>query len=118
MTIDAYSFGEITIDGTRYDHDVIVESDGSIRKRRKGPSKPRKAEFGHTPLTPEEELPWDAGSIWIGTGAYGRLPVVDELKEEAKGRGVTLIWETTPDMVNRVNRGVPDGTALVLHVTC
>ena len=117
MTIDEYGFGYVTIDGTRYDHDVIVE-DGGIRKRKKGLSKPRKSEFGHTPLTPEEDLPWDAGSIWIGTGAYGRLPVVRELEAEADRRGVTLLAEPTPDMVKRVNRGVPEGTALVLHVTC
>lgn len=117
MTVDDYAFGHITIDGTRYDHDVIV-ADGRIRKRRKGPSKSRRGEFGHTPLTPDEDLPWDAEALWIGTGAYGRLPVVQELREEADRRGVRLLIEATPDLIERVNRGVPEGTAVLLHVTC
>ncbi len=49
-----YEFGRITIDGVSYDRDVVVDH-GKIRKRRKGPSKPRKGEFGHTPLTTAEE---------------------------------------------------------------
>lgn len=117
MTIEHYSFGHITIDGTVYDHDVILHA-GRIRKRKKGPSRGRKAEFGHTPLTAEEDLPWEADTLWIGTGAYGRLPVVKEVGEEAERRGVTLVLEKTPEMVERVNRGIPEGTAVLLHLTC
>jgi hypothetical protein len=114
--VDAYEFGRITIDGVVYEHDVVIES-GKIRKRKKGPSKPRRDEFGHTPLTAEEKIPWSAKRLWIGTGASGLLPVVEELRREARRRGVELRVERTPALVERVNAGLPAGTNLILHVT-
>lgn len=117
MHVDAYEFGRITIDGVVYDHDVVIEARG-IRKRKKGPSKPRREEFGHTPLTVEEKIPWSGEHLWIGTGAFGRLPVTEELRREARRRGVGLLVETTPALVERINAGMPAGTNLILHVTC
>ena len=117
MHVDAYEFGRITIDGVVYEHDVVIDK-GEIRRRKKGPSKPRRDEFGHTPLTPEEKIPWRADRLWIGTGASGLLPVTDELRREARRRGVELLVDTTPVVVQRINEGVPARTNLVLHVTC
>jgi len=117
MRVDAYEFGRITIDGVAYDHDLVVEN-GEIRKRKKRPSRPRREEFGHTPLTVEEGIPWNAERLWIGTGAFGRLPVTDELWREARRRGVELVAEPTPALVERINAGMPSGTNLILHVTC
>ena len=117
MHVDAYEFGRITIDGVVYDHDVVIER-GEIRKRKKGPSKPRREEFGHTPLTVEEKIPWSGERLWIGTGASGLLPVTEDLRREARRRRVELLVETTPILIERINRGLPAGTALVLHVTC
>jgi hypothetical protein len=117
LHVDAYEFGRITIDGVTYDHDVVVEQ-GTVRKRRKGPSKPRKAEFGHTPLTADEEIPWEGRRLWIGTGAYGSLPVASDLREEARRRGVELLEKPTPEIVRLINRGLPADTNVILHVTC
>jgi len=117
MHVDAYEFGRITIDGVSYDHDVVVEQ-GTVRKRRKGPSKPHKADFGHTPLTAAEEIPWGAPRLWVGTGAYGSLPVAADLREEARRRGVELLEKPTPELVRLINKGLPGDTNLILHVTC
>ena len=117
MHVDSYEFGRITIDGVSYDHDLVIER-GAVRKRRKGPSKARKTEFGHTPLTAAEEIPWRARRLWIGTGAYGSLPVAGDLREEARRRGVELLEKPTPQLVGLINRGLPAGTNLILHVTC
>jgi len=38
------------------------------------PSKKFREDFGHTPLSVEEEIPWKCRQLVIGTGAYGRLP--------------------------------------------
>jgi hypothetical protein len=46
MRFEAFSFGSIRIDGTTYEHDVVIDH-GQVRKRRKKPSKrfqPPKAE--------------------------------------------------------------------------
>jgi hypothetical protein len=117
MRVDEYTFGRITIDGVAYDHDVVIEG-GEIRKRKKGPSKPRQAEFGHTPLTPAEKIPWSEKHLWIGTGAYGRLPVTDDFREEAHRRAVELLVKTTPELVKIINRALPMSTNMILHVTC
>ncbi|HEV8702912.1 MAG TPA: hypothetical protein VGV60_16700 [Candidatus Polarisedimenticolia bacterium] len=117
MRIDAYEFGRIMIDGTAYDHDVVVEA-GRIRKRKKGPSKPRRAEFGHTPLTAAEEIPWAGRRLWVGTGAHGRLPVAEDVREEARRRGLELLTKPTPELVRLVNEALPADTNLILHITC
>jgi len=117
MHVDAYEFGRITIDGVPYDHDLVVEN-GVVRKRKKGPSKPRKAEFGHTPLTADEDIPWRAKRLWIGTGAHGSLPVASDVREEARRRGIELLEKPTPELVRLINAGLPPKTNLVLHVTC
>src|SRR3972149_2770726 len=66
------SFGQIEIDGRRFDHDVVIEK-GRIRRRKKGPSKRHRAEYGHTPLTPDEAIPWCAPLLLGVHGASGRL---------------------------------------------
>jgi hypothetical protein len=117
MHIDAYEFGQITIDGVAYDRDVVVDH-GRIRRRKKGPSKARKGEFGHTPLTASEEIPWKGKRLWIGTGAHGKLPVAEDVREEARRRGVELMTKPTPELVKLINTSLPKGTNLILHVTC
>lgn len=117
MRVDAYEFGRITTDGVAYDHDVVIEG-GKIRKRKKGPSKKRRDEFGHTPLTAAEAIPWSAKRLWIGTGAYGCLPVADDVKKEAVRRRVELLMKTTPELVKLMSEALPADTNLILHVTC
>lgn len=51
------AFGEIEIEGRRYTHDVVVEA-GEVAKRHKKPSQLHRAEFGHTPLSADEDIPW------------------------------------------------------------
>ncbi|MFP4484180.1 MAG: MTH938/NDUFAF3 family protein [Spirochaetaceae bacterium] len=114
MTVDEYTFGRIVIDGKRYDNDVIIEK-GVIRPRNKKPSKKWKGEFGHTPLSPAEDIPWSAGHLVVGTGAEGMLPIMEEVKEEAKRRGVTLASMPTEEAISCIND--PD-TNLILHLTC
>ena len=110
------SFGQIEIDGQRYDHDVVIEA-GRIRRRRKGPSKAHRDRFGHTPLSPEEAIPWSGHRLIIGTGASGQLPVMPSLYEEARRRGVEIITLPTAQAC-RLLSGEADGVAAILHVTC
>jgi len=116
MRIQAFSFGSIRIDGVTYEYDVIVER-GAVRKRKKKGSKQFRDEFGHTPLTLEEEIPWGCRRLIIGTGAYGGLPVVDALKREAKKRGVELLVLPTAEAIRELE-SEPEDTNAILHVTC
>jgi hypothetical protein len=111
------SFGLVEIDGQGYDRDVVIEA-GQVRRRKKGPSKPRKAEYGHTPLTADEAIPWSAPRLIVGTGATGALPITDDLYREASRRGVEVIARPTAEACDLLSASEPDSVAAILHVTC
>ena len=56
--------GSIRIDGTTYEHDVVIDR-GQVRKRKKKPSKKFRDTFGHTPISTEEKLPWKCRRLVI-----------------------------------------------------
>ena len=110
------TFGRIEIDGRLYNKDVVVDR-GNIMKREKNKSKVYKAHFGHTPLTPSENIPWNCAELVIGTGFYSRLPVTDDMKAEAKKRGIKLKIMKTAEACDYL-ASVGTGTNAVLHITC
>ena len=116
MRIDKFSFGSIQIDGTTYEHDVVIDH-GEISKRKKKPSKKFRDEFGHTPLSIEEKIPWKCRRLVIGTGAYGALPVMKEVKVAAKERKIELLILPTYKAIEALMRNMDDTNA-ILHVTC
>ena len=116
MQFDRYTFGSIEVDGTTYEHDLVIDR-GAVRKRRKGPSKPLRARFGHTPLSADEDIPWECRRLVIGSGASGSLPVMDEVVEEAQRRGVELMVLPTRAALEELE-GADPGTNAILHLTC
>jgi hypothetical protein len=116
MTFDNFSFGSIQIDGSTYEHDVVINR-GKIRKRKKAPSKEFRGSFGHTPLSVDEDIPWNCTKLVVGTGAYGSLPVMDEVKREAKRRKVELLILPTRAAMEVLKKD-PEDTNAILHVTC
>jgi hypothetical protein len=77
-----FSFGTLRIDSNTYEEDVVIDR-GEVRKRKKAPSRKFRDEFGHTPRSIGEKIPWKCQRLVIGTGVYGRLPVMKEVKLEA-----------------------------------
>ena len=110
-------FGQLTIDGAQYDYDVIIEQ-GEIRKRRKKPSKEYKAQYGHTPLSVAEELPWHGKQLYIGTGSYGSLPIMPEVYTEAQRRGISIIAQPTAELCLQFDGMDAHKINAILHVTC
>jgi hypothetical protein len=90
MRFGKFSFGSICIEGKPYEHDVVIDR-GEIRDRKKKPSQKFRDDFGHTPLSIAEDIPWKCRQLVIGTGAYGRLPVMKEVEREAKRHKVKLL---------------------------
>src|SRR5712672_2709852 len=115
LRFEAFSFGSICIDGTTYEHDVVIDR-GQIRKRKKKPSKKFRDEFGHTPLSIEEEIPWKCRRLVIGTGT-GALPVMEEVKREAQQRKIDLAILPTADAIKTLQENFAETNA-ILHVTC
>src|SRR5262249_33672883 len=109
-------FGSIEIDGKEYERDVILDR-GEIRKRKKKPSRQYRDQFGHTPLSLKEEIPWQCKILVVGTGMYGRLPVMDEVIDEAERRGVKVIACKTPEAIQMIKEESAETNA-ILHVTC
>lgn len=116
MRFEKFSFGSIRIDGETYDYDLVIDR-GEIQKRKKKASKPYRDAYGHTPLSVKENIPWRCQRLVIGTGAEGLLPVMDEVRDEARERKVKLISVPTPEAIAILNRG-GKATNAVLHVTC
>ena len=53
----------------------------------------------------------------IGTGAHGKLPVMDEVRRAAERHKVELLVLPTDQAIEILN-GEPETTNAILHVTC
>ena len=115
MKFQQFSFGQIRIDGIEYRYDVVIDR-GEVRKRKKKASRKFREACGHTPLSLEEEIPWKCRRLVVGTGE-GALPVMDEVKREAKRRKVELIILPTEEAMELLNQRAQNTNA-ILHATC
>ncbi len=116
MRFDNFSFGSLRIDDSTYEHDVVIDR-GEIRDRRKKPSKKFRDDFGHTPLSIAEDIPWKCRQLVIGAGAFGRLPVMEEVKREAKRHKVKLLILPTIKAI-KILQEDPEDTGAIIHMTC
>jgi hypothetical protein len=110
-------FGVVEIDGTRYEHDVMIEG-GHVGRRHKRASRPLRDEYGHTPLSLHEPIPWHCRRLIVGTGADGALPIVEDVLAEARRRGVELVAVPTAEACRLLSAADPERTSAILHVTC
>jgi hypothetical protein len=115
MRFQKFSFGSIRIDGVTYEHDVVIDG-GDVRKRKKKLSKKFRDEFGHTPVSGAEKIRGRCKRLIIGTGT-GALPVMDDVKREAKRRKIELVVLPTTEAIEMLKKH-PSGTNAILHVTC
>jgi hypothetical protein len=116
MRFTGYSFGSIQVDGVTYDHDLIIDR-GKIRKRKKAVSRKFRDAYGHTPLSAAEDIPWRCRRLVIGTGADGALPVMQEVRDEARRREIDLAILPTAQAVAMLTNTGADTNA-ILHLTC
>lgn len=116
MRFEEFSFGAIRIDGVTYTSDVVIDR-GEVKRRRKKASKKFRDQFGHTPLSNEEKIPWKCRRLVVGTGAQGRLPVMDEVERAAGARGIDLLILPTVEAIKALQED-HENTNAILHVTC
>ena len=117
MKATLLAFGKIEVEGEYYDHDVVIRG-GVVKKRKKKASKAHRDEYGHTPLSVKENVPWGGKQLIVGTGVNGRLPIMPEVEAEAQRRGIELIAVSTPEACQRLSTMKRADTYAVLHVTC
>src|SRR5713226_3661143 len=116
MDFGGFQFGSIKIDGVSFKHDVVIDR-GKIRKRRKKPSKKFREEFGHSPGIGRGGDAWKCERLIVGTGRYGSLPVMAEVKREARPREIELLILLADQALETLVKK-PKETNAILHVTC
>ena len=116
MRFTGYSFGSIRVGGVTYDHDLIIDH-GKIRNRKKAASRKFRGEYGHTPLSAAEDIPWRCRRLVIGTGADGALPVMQQVRDQARRRKADLVVLPTAEAIDALAKA-PAGTNAILHLTC
>jgi hypothetical protein len=118
--IDGTTFGSITVEGTVFEHDVIIRPDGRVKKRKK---KLSKAVYGtsHTISLQEAEYVCeqgaDASRLIVGSGQYGNVKLSPEAAAYLKRRRCDVLLLPTPEVIDVWNKA--EGSAIGLfHVTC
>jgi len=118
--IDKTVFGSITVEGTVFEHDVIIRPDGQVKKRKK---KLSKAVYGtsHIISVQEAEYVWEQGAepdrLIVGSGQYGNVALSPEAAVYFKRKGCPVEVLPTPAMIDVWNEA--KGSAMGLfHVTC
>ena len=114
MKVKRYKFGELKIDSETYVKDIIIDR-GEIKKRKKKKSKAFRQQFGHTPLSIDENIPWSCKTLVVGRGMHESLPVMEEVLSEAKQRGIELVMVSTDKALKYIGK---KDTNLILHLTC
>jgi hypothetical protein len=116
MRFEKLSFGSIKIGRVTYKHDVLIDR-GDIVKRKKKRSQRFRKKFGHTPLSPQAKIPRKCKTLVVGTGNYEGLPVMKDVKREARRRNVKLVILSTRRAIKALSKNAARTNA-VLHVTC
>jgi hypothetical protein len=116
--IDGTQFGSITIDGSPFEHDVILRLDGKVKKRKKKLSK-RVYGTSHTISLDEAKYVYENGAkrLIVGAGQHGNVALSDGAAAYFKRKGCEVELEPTPAATRTWNKAT--GAVIGLfHVTC
>jgi len=114
MTIEAYRFGQIDIDGRSYRSDVIITPDGV------NDAWWRKQSHDVVAADVADIVAAHPDVVVIGTGYFGRMAVSDDARRQLEGHGIEVRTARTGQAVAVFNR-LQAGHARVvaaLHLTC
>jgi hypothetical protein len=117
--IDTTHFGSISVDGKIYEHDIYINIQGEVIKRKK---KLSKEIYGssHTVSIKEAEFLYEKGAeqIIIGTGQYGVLKLSAEAEEFFSENNCKVSLFPTPEALKRWNLTQTQKSIALIHVTC
>lgn len=116
--IDDTWFGSITVDGTRYEHDIIIRLSGKVRKRQKALSKAAYGTSHIVSLVEIEDLYRPkAERVIIGTGQEDRVKLSEEAVAFLAERNCPVDLWPTSKAIKKWNDA--EGKILALfHITC
>lgn len=116
--IEGFKFGSIVIDGETIQHDVVIQLDGKVTKRKK---KLSKAVYGtsHTLSLEEARHVYEEGAerLIVGGGQFGRVALSEEAASFFAGVGCQVdVWRTGK-AIKAWNKA--EGAVIGLfHITC
>ena len=116
--IDSTKFGSITIEGEKFENDVVIRLGGEVEKRKKQLSK---AIYGtsHTISLDEAKHLYQDGAekLIIGTGQTGQVELSAKAAEYFKKKKCQVKLLPTPEAMRAWNKA--EGVVLgMFHVTC
>jgi glucokinase len=116
--IGAWRFGEVTVGGCKYEHDIYIRVDGAVKDRKKCPrgANPRVC---HTVGLKEIQKVCRGGPevLFIGAGRSNSVKVAKVAAEALRSEAIQLRTLTTPRAIRAYNADLRR-KAILLHVTC
>jgi hypothetical protein len=116
--IDQTTFGSITVEGTVFEHDVLIRFDGQVEKRKK---KLSKAVYGtsHILSLAEARQVYEKGvrRLIIGTGQYDNVTLSEEAADYFDRKRCQVDLLPTPRAIETWNESAGPVIGL-FHVTC
>jgi len=118
MQIDSTAFGEITIDGKTYEHDVIIRLSGEVAKRKKKLSK-RLYGTSHVVSEDEAKFVFEKGckQLILGSGQEGNVQLSPEAQAYFAKKDCQVVIQPTPQAIRAFNEAHGKKIGL-FHVTC
>lgn len=125
MKIEETSFGSITINGKKYNHDIVVlphtkeKRKKWITKEKHGTSHKFTREEMEEYLS-EVENPEQIEVVIVGTGQYDKLRLLAEAEKCLKGKGIRIVQRETPKAIEKFEESdIPREKKIgIFHVTC
>jgi hypothetical protein len=112
------AFGEITIDGKAYEHDVVIRLSGEVVKRKKKLSK-RLYGTSHVLSEDEAKSVFEKGcrQLILGSGQEGSVRLSPEAEAYFAKKDCQVVVQPTPQAVRAFNKARGKKIGL-FHVTC
>ena len=111
-------FGHITVEGLKFDHDIIIRLSGEIKKRKKELSK---TVYGTSHIISLEEAKYvyqDGDErLIIGAGQQGMVSLSDEAADYFKKKKCKIDLLPTPKAIEKWNIAT-EAIIGLFHVTC
>lgn len=116
--IASTQFGSITIEGKKFEKDLMIRLDGSVEKRNKNLSKEK---FGtsHKVSLEEAQNIYEEGAekVIIGNGQNGVLALSDEAHQFFRENECEVIIKPTPKAIELWNEATGNVVSM-FHLTC
>ena len=118
-TINSTTFGSITIDGTTFEHDIIIRDGSKVEKRKK---KLSKAIYGTSHILSLDEAKYiytpTTRRIIIGSGQDGNVTLSPEAAAYFERKNCRVELFPTPTAIRAWNAAPADALSGLFHVTC